>query len=483
MMMGPRAGLYLRDDRLTVVLVSGRRGGVQCFALEPGDLPGARIKSELETRQLRPRRMRIGLARPLLTVKVLELPPLGQGQLSEMVAFELERHVPFPPEDMRFDFVQLPAADTNAPARILVAAAERRTVESALRLLEEPRLKPGALTVACHDLPALLRRGSKTGSVVWAHRASGATDLLCLDQGRLELSRTVPVKDAAELAREINATLHVLGWQECGAVWISGDDAADTVAAAELQQWGAPVSEPPWRPAALALIQTLPEEDFGGAMLALAVALGSKRPALNLLARELRPRTLSTGQLVTAGTATVAVLLGLGLLVGQGYQQHRYAERLSQAIRALDPEVRTVEALSADLNQKRRLLEAVRNIEKTDVRALPVLKELTERIPAEAWLRTLTMDKQGMEITGQATAANQLIPLLENSPSLTRVEFTAPVTKAGDKEQFRIKAAWKPAPKPAPEPGAKPQTAPAPPPPAATRPPGARTQPPGAPVR
>src|SRR5262245_57659333 len=71
------------------------------------------------------------------------------------------------------------------------------------------------------------------------------------------------------------------------------------------------------------------------------------------------------------------------------------------------------------------------------------MKELTERLPQEAWLRTLTMDKQGLEITGQASAANQLIPLLENSPSLMSVEFTAPVTKAGDKEQFRIKAAWR----------------------------------------
>jgi general secretion pathway protein L len=177
--------------------------------------------------------------------------------------------------------------------------------------------------------------------------------------------------------------------------------------------------------------------------------------------------------MVIAGNATVAALLGLGLLVGQGYQQHRYADRLAQAIRALDAEVRTVEGLSADLTQKRRLLENIRSIEKSDVRALPILRELTERVPQDAWLRTFTMDKQGLEITGQATAANQLIPLLENSPSLTRVEFTAPVTKAGDKEQFRIKAAWKSTPKP-PEPPAKPQAA-APPPLRGA----ARGQPPG----
>jgi Tfp pilus assembly protein PilN len=72
------------------------------------------------------------------------------------------------------------------------------------------------------------------------------------------------------------------------------------------------------------------------------------------------------------------------------------------------------------------------------------------------------MDKQGIEITGQAGAANQLIPLLEGSPLFTSVEFTAPVTKAGDKEQFRIKAVWKSAPK-APELAAKPQTPTSPP--------------------
>ena len=472
-MMGPRGGLYLRDERLTVV-VHGRRGAVECFALEPGDLPGARLKSELETRRLKLRRMRIGLARPLLTVKALELPPARGTQLAEMVAFELERHVPFPPEDMRFDFVPLPGA-AKGSLRVLVAACERRTVEGALRLLEEPRLKAAALTAACHDLPALLGRGQRMRYALWAHRAGGATDLVCLNQGRLQLSRTVPAKDADELAGEVAVTLRLLDWRDCEAIWISGDDASDFLTASALVELGVPVTEPPFKPAVRALIQRLPEEDGGAAILGLAVALGSRRPALNLLPRELRPRTVSAGQLVTGGTATLTALLGLSLLVGQGYKQHRYADRLSRAIRALDPEVKSVEALSAELNQKRRLLETIQTIERGEVRALPVLKELTERIPPEAWLRTLNMDKQGLEITGQAGAANQLIPLLESSPFLASVEFTAPVTKAGDKEQFRIKALWKNAPKPS-EPAAKPQ----PPTPPSPRGGAPRTSPPAA---
>ena len=475
-MIGPRAGLYLRDDRITVVVMSGRGRAPHCFTLDPGELPGARLKAELETRQIRMRRMRVGLARPLLTVKILELPHAGRAQLGEMVAFELERHVPFPPEDMRFDFTVLPGA-AKGPLRILVAASERRTVEGALRLLDEPRLKPSALTAACHDLPSLLRRPQATRHAIWAHRAGEATDLVCLTQGRLELSRTVPVKDVDELAREMAATIRLLGWQDCDAVWISGDDTADVLAGSQVEQMAAPVSEPPWRPAVRALIEQLPEEDRGTSTLTLAVALGSSRPPLNLLPTEARPRTLSTGQLVTAATAIVTAVLGVALLAGQGYQQHRYATRLSQAIRALDPEVKKVEALAAELAQKKRLLETIGSIEKADVRALPLLKELTERVPQDAWLRTFSMDKQGIEISGQAAAANQLIPLLESSPSLERAEFTAPVTKAGDKEQFRIKAAWKGSSKP-PEPAAK--AAPAPP---ASRAAGQRGSGPGTPGR
>jgi Tfp pilus assembly protein PilN len=391
----------------------------------------------------------------LLTVKTLELPPTRGAQLTEMVAFELERHVPFPPEDIRFDFVPLPRV-AKAPLRVLVTACERRTVDGALRVLEEPRLKPAALTAACHDLPGLLGRRSIPRHAVWAHRAGGATDLICLSQGQLELSRTVPAKDADELANEIAVTLRLLDWQDCEGIWISGDDGPDVLGAPTLAHLGIPVSEPPLTPRARALIQQLPEEDRGAAMLALAVAVGSPQPLLNLLPRELRPRTVSAGQVVTAGTALVAVLLGLGVLVNQGYRQHRYADQLARAIRALDPEVKRVEGLAAELAQKKRLIETIQSIERADLRALPVLKELTERIPQEAWLRTLSIDKQGIEITGQAGAANQLIPLLEGSPLFTSVEFTAPVTKTGDKEQFRIKAAWKIAPK-APEVAAKPQ--------------------------
>src|SRR5262249_46366696 len=118
----------------------------------------------------------------------------------------------------------------------------------------------------------------------------------------------------------------------------------------------------------------------------------------------------------------------------------------------------------------------INGIEANAIRPLPVLRDLTDLLPTDTWLTTLSLDAKGVEMTGQAAVASALIPLLENSPRLERVEFSSPVTRGRDKEQFRIRAAGdaKAAPAivpPAPTtPGAAPPGAPIPgvvPPPAA----------------
>jgi Tfp pilus assembly protein PilN len=76
------------------------------------------------------------------------------------------------------------------------------------------------------------------------------------------------------------------------------------------------------------------------------------------------------------------------------------------------------------------------------LRPLPVLRELTEILPGDAWLTSLTLEPKGVELTGQAQTASVLIPILENSPRLMGVEFASPVTRGRDREQFRIRAAW-----------------------------------------
>ena len=96
-----------------------------------------------------------------------------------------------------------------------------------------------------------------------------------------------------------------------------------------------------------------------------------------------------------------------------------------------------------ELERKRKLIATAEGVEAAAIRPLPVLRDLTELLPNDAWLTTISLDPKGVELTGAASAASTLIPLLENSTRLERVEFSSPVTRSRDnKEQFRIRAAW-----------------------------------------
>jgi general secretion pathway protein L len=108
----------------------------------------------------------------------------------------------------------------------------------------------------------------------------------------------------------------------------------------------------------------------------------------------------------------------------------------------LAPDIRRVERLAAEVEQARRELQTLRGFELGAVHPLPVLRELTELLPADVWLTALTVDRTGVELAGFAGSASPLIALLEASPRFDRVEFTSPVTKGRDREQFRLRAAW-----------------------------------------
>ena len=163
---------------------------------------------------------------------------------------------------------------------------------------------------------------------------------------------------------------------------------------------------------------------------------------MNLLPEEKRPWTPSRAQRLTAGILGVTALLALSLAFTHAIKTERYVGRLTQEIHRLDPEAKVVDGLAAELARKRRLLSALDAAQDRRIQALPVLRELTETLPAGAWLQALTADRQGVELTGHADSASSLIPLLEASERLERVEFTSPVTKTENKEQFRIRAGW-----------------------------------------
>jgi len=418
-----------------------QRGRVEVFVVSAENSVEA-LRAEIEQRRLPVRTIALALPRASVTVKPIELPALG-GEVREMISFELERHLPFPSDDATFDYLLLPdernGATPPAGRQVVIAAADRRVVEGALRVAEEVQLRPVSLTVAAHNLPALVGRRPRQEKVVWIHRAGDTSDLLFLVGGTIALSRSVASTDAATVVGEIQRSFTLVRWRGCDAVWVSGDGQPEVTSA--LTERGMTVTEPPYTPRARGLLAAVTETPRGALDLAVAVAAGRLRP-LELLPVGLRPRQITRPQLVTAGFAAATILLALGALLAPGWRETRRLADLNARITRLDTDVRATERVLQDLERNRRLLATIQSLENSSVRPLPLLRELTELLPNDAWLTLLSADTKGVELTGQASAAAALIPLLENSPRLERVEFSSPVTRGRDKEQFRIRASW-----------------------------------------
>jgi Tfp pilus assembly protein PilN len=439
-----KVAVALLGDRLAVAVLSGSR--VEAFTVD-AESPAVALRAELDSRHLPARSASLGVTRSSVSVKQIELPPVA-GDTHEMVGFELERHLPFPAEDATFDFVLLPpepAGERPAAAgqRVLITAADRRVVDAALRLAEEAHLRPLSLTVAAHNLPVLARRLHRNRRVVWVHRVGDAVDLLLLQGDSLLLSRSLPSSDDAAIAEEIQRSIAAARWRDCNAIWLSGDDPPDGLTSPPLMALGVPVTEPGWTPLARQRLAAIEAEHRGALQLAVALVSARGVRPLELLPTAIRPRRLTRPQIITACMAGATALLAILALLAPGWREQRHLKHVNAEITRLEPTAKEADRVMRELERKRKVISTVDGIESAAIRPLPVLRDLTELLPNDAWLTTVSLDSKGVELTGAAAAASTLIPLLENSPRLERVEFSSPVTRGRDsKEQFRIRAVW-----------------------------------------
>ncbi len=438
--MSDLVGLALRDGRVDVVAVRmglRARTVIAAFSVPADDEAAAAIRGQLAEAGVRARRAHVGLPRRAVVAKAVELPQVPGSDLRRMVGYELERHLPFPPSDAMFDFEVLDGS-AGGPVRVLLVAAERRSQERVREILQDVGLTPRLVTVGVHSLARMADEDGRGRIFLWVE-ASDA-ELAVVNKGRVVASRAFPLPPDGEareqaLNAELTRTLAALPEADRADV---AEVVVDGVAPAPVSADAIPVR----------LAAAVPPDVAAPAHaspLALAVALerpGSKPFVANLLPDELRPRPFPWPLAATAALSLLAVGIGLAIPAVTFVKERRVLGALEADIARLAPEVRRAEELAADVERARREAATIRAFDDQGVRPLPVLQELTDTLPADAWLTNLSVDRNGLELAGFANAASQLIPLLEASPGLERVEFTSPVTKGRDREQFRLRATW-----------------------------------------
>jgi Tfp pilus assembly protein PilN len=169
-------------------------------------------------------------------------------------------------------------------------------------------------------------------------------------------------------------------------------------------------------------------------------SLWSKARGTNLLGKGVEKKEKK-------GMAVTLVLILLLLAAWVPYvvlplqrEEKRLAE-INRQIGLRKDEVRKVEALKKEVDALNDETNAIRDFKETKPMALVILKELTTILPKDTWLTRTRITETTVEIEGYAKSASEILPKLEQSKYLKKVEFAQSTIRDPrmDSDRFVIK--------------------------------------------
>lgn len=175
-----------------------------------------------------------------------------------------------------------------------------------------------------------------------------------------------------------------------------------------------------------------------------ATALAGACPWLgvqgNLLPPSLR-RTSSRVRLIpTIVLASTLVILVIALAFRARLADARYLWLLQHEISRYETQARRVEALDRRIlatRERSQSLDEFRRRPKLDIDAI---SDITKLISPPGWVSSLDMDRNLVQIGGEAEQAAPLLSAFDKSLYFEKSEFTMPISRSAAGDMFRIKA-------------------------------------------
>ncbi|MCE5322639.1 type IV pilus assembly protein PilM [bacterium] len=201
-------GLDIGTDTIKVAEAKKTKDGIAITGLGIAPLPegvvenevivdpkalGSAIKSLLAESGIKTKKSVSSVAgQSRVVVRVIDVPKMSGKELAETIKWEVERHVPFPPNEIVMDFqpVERPSADPNAQnMEVLLAVAQQELIDSHVQMLMAAGLKPMAIDIeslaASRALVETSTNGVKDEVVAIVNIGAHNTDLGIFEKGIL----------------------------------------------------------------------------------------------------------------------------------------------------------------------------------------------------------------------------------------------------------------------------------------------------------
>ena len=383
------------------------------------------------------------LPRQAASVSRLMVPETARGSLDQVIGYEVERLLPFPKEEIYYDYLTYPVGGEEERLGVALFCLPRHEVEEYLAILTDIQIHPQMVTLSSSaQVSALLSCvPSLDNPCVLIGPEDGKFELSFIDKGQLVASHLFSSGQVQEsevftdlLAQGITRNLpgalpdetQVFAWGTNGSLPYTIDAAHDLNAFAT------------------ARFATTPESNFAPAALpALGAALqavGEFTTGINVLPVERRAQREKRLSALTLVLASLVLVLGIVLATGVIVQDRRTLNALVQQVDVLNPEVDQVLAQQSEADHLEERITVLKT--EMDKRVLPLLSGLSDAIPTHMYLTTFRYKDGGIELSGIATSkpASELVATLNTLRCLRNVAPKAPFTTTAQGETFTLGA-------------------------------------------
>ncbi|MGE5576782.1 MAG: pilus assembly protein PilM [Syntrophothermus sp.] len=419
----------------------------------------------------------VALPRGLAVERLLELPPLKDELLGAALIHEVERIIPWPLEAVHFGYQVLERGDR---LEVLVAVIRWEILAGYLSLFEKAGLKVTgagltdlAMLNAYHETVG--PRPDESRIVVGVRDATA--DLAWTQKGRVRFSRDFPLDPlsqppapdsageepqppdnaellAAELGRSMAFVSTLPGASPVKGIWLTGRLSPtrnrNQLLGFLTRELGIPVRV--WPGETFGVFSDAGNQVFAPAfMVCYGLALQALgRGIYNLNLHPSAGKRSGTGGAISSQPfwLKAAVLAGITvILTGAGFgidtiAKQQQIQKARQQLGRLAPRVAEAKAVQAEY---RRLQEEYGLLEERNNgrRYLELLRELHRLMPEDSWVELLSLEGERLlELRGKSRSATEVMSLLQKSPYLKELKFSAPIMSVTENgasyEAFRI---------------------------------------------
>ncbi len=386
----------------------------------------------------------LSLPKAWTVITTADFPVSVKENLSNVIAYELDRITPYSSANAFFDYRLL--GEKEGKLTVLVIAVKDDVIQPYIDALAEKGIRVGKVSVNLSGIETLLRYIGIRQSTIFLNLGRDGFEGALFQHNAItkvvtgNFSATDERSQAGLVVREIAPLVDVVksGGRQPHIMAHLGDarPGLKEQLIAQLPERLHLLNETDIKLKDPARRENIPYAALG----ALLEALWPKANGLNLLAKGVhtaeRPPKLLTGILLLAILGLWIVYLVAPLKI----EEKRLAE-IDRQIALRKEEVKKVESLKQEKGAIEAEIATINNFKEKRRMSLDILKELTAILPKSAWLSRVRVTETNVELEGYASSASGLLSKLESSSLFKKVEFSSPTFRDTrmNADRFNIK--------------------------------------------